>query len=390
VSAALPVRVLAATEYFLPGFRAGGPVRTLSNLAQLLAGRVEFAFITRDHDAFQAEPYPGIETDRWTGHAGFPVWYASRAGMRSRALRAAVCAHEHDVLYLNSLWSEFSRKLLVLRRRGRLPARPVVLAPRGELFPGALRVRTGRKLAWLAFARASGLLRGVLWEAPTEEEAALIRRHVGADARVAVAPNPAATGSGHDFPRPPKQPGELRALYLSRVSESKNLLEALHALAGVPGRVTFDIYGTIEREEYWQRCRRAMDALPANVRAAYRGPVSPDRVEETLAGYHLFFVPTRGENFGHAIVEALTAGCPVLIGDQTPWRQLSRACAGWEVPSEDVAAMRRALAQAIAMDGAEWSRWAEGARRYVRAAVRPDEARDRFWDLLTRALQAPA
>ena len=31
-------------------------------------------------------------------------------------------------------------------------------------------------------------------------------------------------------------------------------------------------------------------------------------------------MPTRGENFGHAIFESLQVGTPVLLSDQTPWR----------------------------------------------------------------------
>ena len=55
----------------------------------------------------------------------------------------------------------------------------------------------------------------------------------------------------------------------------------------------------------------------------------------TLAGYDLFLLPTRGENFGHAIFDALEVGLPVLISDQTPWRDLERIGAGWSLPLAD-------------------------------------------------------
>jgi glycosyltransferase involved in cell wall biosynthesis len=34
------------------------------------------------------------------------------------------------------------------------------------------------------------------------------------------------------------------------------------------------------------------------------------------------------------IVEAWAAGCPVLVSDQTPWRQLTAQGLGWDVPLE--------------------------------------------------------
>ena len=34
---------------------------------------------------------------------------------------------------------------------------------------------------------------------------------------------------------------------------------------------------------------------------------------------NLFFLPTKGENFGHIIYESIMSYVPCLISDQTPW-----------------------------------------------------------------------
>ena len=47
--------------------------------------------------------------------------------------------------------------------------------------------------------------------------------------------------------------------------------------------------------------------------------------------YHLFFLPTLNENFGHAIVEAMLNGCIPLISDATPWRNLQAQHIGWDI-----------------------------------------------------------
>ena len=47
--------------------------------------------------------------------------------------------------------------------------------------------------------------------------------------------------------------------------------------------------------------------------------------------HHVFLFPTLGENFGHVISEALIGGCPVIISDQTPWRNLEEAQVGWDI-----------------------------------------------------------
>ena len=52
-------------------------------------------------------------------------------------------------------------------------------------------------------------------------------------------------------------------------------------------------------------------------------------VNQSLSGHDLFFLPTLGENYGHAVHEALAAGVPPLISDQTPWRDLDEKGVGF-------------------------------------------------------------
>jgi glycosyltransferase involved in cell wall biosynthesis len=46
----------------------------------------------------------------------------------------------------------------------------------------------------------------------------------------------------------------------------------------------------------------------------------PDDVPGTFAQYDLFAFPSRGENFGHVVLESLSVGTPVLVSDRTPWK----------------------------------------------------------------------
>ncbi|HEX8395225.1 MAG TPA: hypothetical protein VF665_22950, partial [Longimicrobium sp.] len=203
--------VLALMDHYLPGNRAGGPVRSVQHLVRHLGGDFRFRIVTRDHDACDPAPYHGVVPGRWTAVDGAEVMYLDAARLNPAGLRRVLRAAEYDVLYLNSLFSpQMALAPLVLRRMGALPPRPVVLAPRGELHPGALatggwkgvlpgplarRVDSPRQLkkrAYLAAARAAGLFEGVLWQASSPEEAGHIVRAVGRGARVTVAPDLAA------------------------------------------------------------------------------------------------------------------------------------------------------------------------------------------------------
>src|SRR4030095_14144490 len=166
---------------------------------------------------------------------------------------------------LNSFFARaFSINPVLLRRLGRIPSLPIVLAPRGEFSPGALQIKPRRKRAWLAVSRVLGLHRDLIWQASSPLEAADIRRCLGPierdrRSRIVVAPiiasadPPAAPGAHvHPLARRSKPPGHLRVVFLSRLSPKKNLLGALRILGTVRGSVEFNIYGPVGDERYWR------------------------------------------------------------------------------------------------------------------------------------------
>ena len=97
----------------------------------------------------------------------------------------------------------------------------------------------------------------------------------------------------------------------------------------------FDIYGPQEDPDYWRECQALIEVLPAHIRVNYCGNVMPEDVRRTFSDYDLFFFPTRGENYGHVIAESISAGTPVLLSDQTPWRDLESEGLGWDLPLRD-------------------------------------------------------
>lgn len=56
---------------------------------------------------------------------------------------------------------------------------------------------------------------------------------------------------------------------------------------------------------------------------------------DVLSNYDAFLFPTKGENYGHVIYEALAAGCVPVISDRTPWLDLEENGCGYVVPLED-------------------------------------------------------
>lgn len=372
-------RILVILDYYLPGFKAGGPVRTIANMVERLGASFEFHVLAADRDLGESKPYPDIDREAWHQVGKAKVMYLPPRTFRLPSWMRLLRRLDYDVLYLNSFFSSTTVRTLLLRRLRLIPRRPVILAPRGEFSPGALALKWPKKRLYMSLARLLCLYEGIRWQASSEYEKADMlsvfpRFLSGMRSSVSVAPNllvskpvqiapdmlsllPRASRSSTI-----KSPGSLNAVFLSRISRKKNVDVALRLLSDVSGQVRFDIYGPIEDAQYWAECQALIAKLPPNVTARHLGALAPELVESVLSQYHLFVFPTRGENFGHVIWEALFAGCLLLISDQTPWRNLTERGVGWDLPLSSPDEFRRALEEAVRMDEATFTSRSLAAR----------------------------
>lgn len=324
--------VLVFLPYYTPAFKAGGPVRTLANMVDCLSDSVDFRIFTRDRDLGDSVPFANQPIGRWVERSGARVFYGSARHRSPSALIRMVRAVRPDMIYVNGcLDASFCILPLVLRRAGLFDQKiEWLVAPRGELSPGALAIKRRKKGLFLRFSRLTRLHSGLVWHASTDYEAEDIRRAVGSMAsEIRVAANPTASVEPLE-PRPEQCPGQpLSVCFLSRISPKKNLLFAIKAVNRVRRPIAFVIYGPAEHSGYWEECQRAMKEAPPGSTIEWRGEVPPARIREMLSRHDVFLFPTRSENFGHVIFEALAAGVPVLVSDQTPWHDLEARGSGW-------------------------------------------------------------
>jgi glycosyltransferase involved in cell wall biosynthesis len=367
--------ILTVAPTFLPGFKAGGPIRTLTNLIVHLGDEFDFRIVTSDRDLGDEAPYPDIEPNVWINRGHSRVMYLSKDRQKVGGLKTVLAEQEYDILYLNSFFASFTIKTLLLRRLGKIPNRPTIVAPRGEFSTSALQIKWPKKRIFLHAAGLTRLYRGVIWQASSEFDAKdidtnIARFHLDREPTILVAPNlPPGLPPSQNHETPAKSPGSARILFLSRIARMKNLDYALSRLKDVTGRVTFDIYGPIEDAAYWQTCQQIIGGLPQNIQVTYRGPAPVDQVREIFAAYHALLLPTRGENFGHVILEALSSGCPVITSNRTPWRELAKNRAGWDLPLEQPETFVGAIQQVVDMDQDEWNHWSDGAKRVAETFI---------------------
>jgi glycosyltransferase involved in cell wall biosynthesis len=326
--------------YYLPAFKVGGPLVSILNLIKNLSADFNFMVITPDRDFGENEPYPNIQQNTWLEINNIEVYYIKYKLFSTITLISQIRKKidPKTVVYLNSVFNFLFSISVVLAKRLRLvKIDNLIIAPRGELFDAALGFKDQKKTLFLSFAKAINLYKNVIWHATTENEKDFIVQKLAIDPkniRVALimsSVSDAEETTNNDALIPENRDNPLKIIFLARISKDKNILFTLEILKHVKTPVVFDIYGTNEEPDLWALCQEKIKELPSHIEVNYFGVVNREQVKMTLRQYDLFFLPTFAENFGHAIAESLSVGTPVLISDNTPWRNLENDGLGWDI-----------------------------------------------------------
>ncbi len=309
--------ILIIMGRYLPGYKDGGPVRSIKNLVDRLGNEYDFRILTADRDHGDGESYTGIKIRDWNTVGAAKVYYVEPGGFNRKTVERL--AKEADMVYLCGCFNDYARTTLKLKKQGRIECQ-VVIAAMGLFSPGAFHIKYPKKKAYMVLLKRLGYFRGVEWSATSEEEAEDIRREAGRDAVCHLA---------EDLPRKPEEiqhiaktdTGSLNVIFLSRISRKKNLLFAVKILQRMKGDIAFDIYGNMEDISYWKECEEELKKLPENVKWEYKGAAEAEQVVKIFAKYDIFLFPTMAENYGHVIFEAMAGGCVPIISDKTPWTE---------------------------------------------------------------------
>ena len=361
-------KILVLTDWYEPGFKAGGPIRSCVNFASYMKENYEIFILTSDRDLGDEQAYPGISTGKWLNKDGTHIFYGRDADLAFANLRNLVSGVSPNFIYLNSLFSKrFTIFPLMMNWKGDLKPK-IILAPRGMLRSSALAFKKTKKQIFLLLFKILGIQKKVRWQATDEQEVRDIKQRFS-NAEVVEAGNfPAARQN-----EPPaflqKEKGRINIVFVGRIHPIKNLHFLLQVLKHIRGRVKLEIVGSIEDEAYWKTCQHEIGLLPENIEVNFLGEMSHDRLLTVLQRSHIFALPTTGENFGHAIYEALAAGRPVVISDQTPWRHLSVAKAGWDIPLSKAEEFIHAIEEAAGWDQQIFDQWSNSAWNFAGKSV---------------------
>ncbi len=367
------ITVFISIDWFHPAFKAGGPIQSIANLVgQYGEGEVNFKIFCSNAD-LDGTINTGVVFDEWCDYNSHTqVWYASKRKQSISMLKREMNNTRADVLFVIGIYSWRFNMLPLLFG----PARLKIISVRGMLHPGALSQKPLKKKIYLATWKLAGIHRRYCFHATDGQERDYIHQVFGKKATVLIAGNYPGVLPFQQSVQ--KVPGELRMVSIALISPMKNIALVLDALATCKQQVMYDIYGPVKDEGYWQDCLVKIGMLPANIAVRYQGVLEPSKIASTLSEYHVFILPSRSENFGHAIYEALSAGRPVITSHHTPFNELYEQQAGRNVAVESIPEISRAIAFFADMPATDFEKWNIGANAYAKKCINREQLKMQY------------
>lgn len=359
--------MLILTDWYFPGYKAGGPIQSVKNLVEHLHDEVDFSIITGDSDLSESNQYEVSQFDEWIVNEKYRVCYTT-PNLRNQFVQNAIEGQDFDFIYLNSLFSvQFTiRPLITCWRAGRL--HKIILAPRGMLGAGALSIKPWKKRIFLLLFRIMGIHKSVTFHSTDSSETADIHGILGDGIKLKEVHNlPASIKARSAIDKH----DQTKFVFASRISKKKNLHIAIEAVNRLTGDSNLDVYGASDEDDYLQKCQHL--AKKAD-KVAFHEALPHDHLIEKLKSYEFFVLPTKNENFGHSIIEALSAGVPVIISNQTPWNDVESYGAGIVVNIESsIDDWVKALETCSSMSQIEYKQMCKRAVDFVNEKIHIDD-----------------
>lgn len=366
-------------DHFYPDFSAGGPITSLYNLSQLLKEHQHIRILTSAYEYQSGKEIGGVNKNCWTDWKGLSVWYATDRLSIKKAIDDLPDI-QPVTFYLNGMFSVsyFLYPLCLAKKRGFR----VIISPRGMLQQGAMERGKLKKQIYILALKLSGLLSNVSWHATDKQEREDIGLRIGNKLNIKEIPNVPVVA--HEIHCPLlKASGELRLVYFSLIAEKKNLGFVLELLENPQlSTVQLDIYGPIKDQAYWELCLLKINALSSPNRVIYHGRLNPEKSISEITKSHVLILATHGENFGHVIVEMLSASRPVIISDKTPWIDLEKYGAGYSLPLKKEIWIKT-LSEVLAWNDADFSTACSSALQYYQSKFNFDELKMRYLELFS-------
>lgn len=375
--------LLILTDWYSPAYLAGGPIQSIENIVSSLSKDINIYVYTSAFDLGINKVMDNVKHNVWVKLSdNAQVFYQSKKWGLYGEIKKLIKLVNPDVVYLNGMFSKHYVIDFLRLRRGLKHNYKIILAPRGMLKPSALSKKLIKKWLFLKWAGIIGLYNEIYFHATSKIEGNEILKYFP-NANLFIISNLPPKISPNIISRQ-KRKSEIKLCFVGRIHPIKNLQFVYEILKYVKASVNLSIIGNPEDTIYARNCNNIQLSLPKNIKVTYLGGLPHSNINTVLLEHDLFILPTLGENYGHAIIESLSVGRPVVISNQTPWKKLVDYNAGWELPLSEKQDWIDTIEQAASWDQVEFDKHCQGAIDYARAHTNIEELVDQYKEMFSK------
>lgn len=354
-------KLLILSQCFYPSKNRGGSTVSTINLVKSMNQYFDLSILTTYYEMGTGMPYKEVTVGK-NRLFDSDVYYLDHNKVST--VWKQMNKIKPDVIFVSSIFSVIHSVPAMLYQKYGDKRVKLIISPRGELLRSALAIKARKKKLFLHMLKQSRLIKKVEFHATSEEERKELQRIFPGQIIHEVRDLNLFQGSLiHE--RPKKESGSLRIFTTGRFHPIKNIDVAIDVLRRVKGKVQFDIYGPLEDKAYYDTCMRLAAGLESNIKVQYLGSIPQEQIPEIISKYHIYLSPTKNENFGHSIIEALKSGCPVVISDRTPWQKLEQYQAGYSLSLDSMEEFTKAIQFFVDMGDNQYQEWSRNARDYI-------------------------
>ena len=223
-----------------------------------------------------------------------------------------------EIIHCFGIWKPFYIKLFYYAKKFK---KKIIISPLGSLEPWALDQKKFKKqLAWNFYQQKIINECDYVHATSDLEKSHLLE--LGVKSPIKLIPH----GVILENHKIKKEIGNIKkeALFFSRIHEKKGILELLNSWKEInPPNWILKIYGPVSDQNYMNLIKKSIDLLSLKEKVIIFDPVfNPVEKEKIYLNSDCFLLPSKSENFGMSVVEALSYGLPILTTEGTPWKIL--------------------------------------------------------------------
>lgn len=367
--------ILIFNGYYFPAQKYGGPATSIKNMVDACGDKYNFCIIVCNHDFGEKKIFKEIK-EGWNEVGNAKVLYVKDEEFTIKNIKKWIVETKAKAIYLAGIYSIRNFKYINAANKYNVP---IVVPPRGELNPNAIKRKGYKKIPFLFVLRTLGVYKNAYFHVTSNEEKKGVQKWLGIKReQIFLLPNLPATfvdASLH------KKNEKFKVVSISRICKTKNILYSIKVVNQLKRETEFDIYGPMEDSEYWNKCLEEIKKAPEYIHIRYCGTLTSADVCPTFKKYDCFIFPTLTENYGHSIAESLMAGCPVVLSKgTTPWDDLNEV-AGATISLNDEEAFAMSLENIAKLSKEEYEKLSEKCIEYVNKKTKYTKLKNQYMDL---------